>query len=99
MPLKSHMQSLSKVRFAGHPYTAVPWLILSSIAVSTEHHPTAPLVPDRARLSRPSLSYQYPLPAADTKISSKASLSYPADNVDDQFILTPNVRRPSRMKL
>ncbi|GKZ26638.1 hypothetical protein AbraIFM66951_001680 [Aspergillus brasiliensis] len=46
------------------------------------------------RLSRPSLSYQYPLPAADTKISSKASLSYPADNVDNQFILTPNLTLP-----
>lgn len=42
-------------------------------------------------LSRPSLSYQYPLPAANTKISAKASLSYPSNDSDDQFILTPIV--------
>ncbi|KAL5050264.1 hypothetical protein BDW71DRAFT_203664 [Aspergillus fruticulosus] len=47
------------------------------------------------RLSRPSLSYQYPLPAANTKISSKASLSFPSDNVDTQFILTPNLTLPA----
>ncbi|PYH41845.1 trafficking protein particle complex subunit 13 [Aspergillus saccharolyticus JOP 1030-1] len=46
------------------------------------------------RLSRPSLSYQYPLPAANSKISSKASLSYPAVNPNDQFILTPNLTLP-----
>ncbi|KKK26374.1 DUF974 domain protein [Aspergillus rambellii] len=46
------------------------------------------------RLSRPSLSYQYPLPTADTKISNAASLSYPADNIDDRFILTPNLTLP-----
>ncbi|KAL4978126.1 hypothetical protein BDW66DRAFT_131056 [Aspergillus desertorum] len=46
------------------------------------------------RLSRPSLSYQYPLPPANTKISSKASLSFPSDNVDTQFILTPNLTLP-----
>ncbi|RAH46790.1 trafficking protein particle complex subunit 13 [Aspergillus brunneoviolaceus CBS 621.78] len=46
------------------------------------------------RLSRPSLSYQYPLPAANTKISSEASLSYPADHTDGQFILTPNLTLP-----
>ncbi|THC93094.1 hypothetical protein EYZ11_007432 [Aspergillus tanneri] len=46
------------------------------------------------RLSRPSLSYQYPLPASNTKISSKASLSYPSDSADDQFILSPNLTLP-----
>ncbi|KAL4879742.1 hypothetical protein BJY04DRAFT_219830 [Aspergillus karnatakaensis] len=46
------------------------------------------------RLSRPSLSYQYPLPAANTKISSKASLSFPSDDIDTQFILTPNLTLP-----
>ncbi|KAL4906389.1 hypothetical protein BDW74DRAFT_176719 [Aspergillus multicolor] len=46
------------------------------------------------RLSRPSLSYQYPLPAANTKISSKASLSSSAENVDNQFILTPHLTLP-----
>jgi hypothetical protein len=43
-------------------------------------------------LSRPSLAHQYPLPAANTKISRKAGLSFPSDNVDNQFILTPHVR-------
>ncbi|GAQ07827.1 hypothetical protein ALT_5148 [Aspergillus lentulus] len=46
------------------------------------------------RLSRPSLSNQYPLPAANTKISSKASLSYPSDSTDDKFILSPNLTLP-----
>ncbi|EYE97854.1 trafficking protein particle complex subunit 13 [Aspergillus ruber CBS 135680] len=46
------------------------------------------------RLSRPSLSYQYPLPVANTKISTKASLSYPSENADDQFILSPNLTLP-----
>ncbi|KAL5340028.1 hypothetical protein BJX70DRAFT_362526 [Aspergillus crustosus] len=46
------------------------------------------------RLSRPSLSYQHPLPAANTKISSKASLSFPSENVDSQFIFTPNLTLP-----
>ncbi|KAL4767670.1 hypothetical protein BDW60DRAFT_211745 [Aspergillus nidulans var. acristatus] len=46
------------------------------------------------RLSRPSLSYQYPLPAANTKISDKASLNFPSNNVDTQFILTPNLTLP-----
>ncbi|KAL5000656.1 hypothetical protein BDV10DRAFT_161696 [Aspergillus recurvatus] len=46
------------------------------------------------RLSRPSLSYQYPLPAANTRISSKASLSFPSDNVDPKFILTPSLTLP-----
>ncbi|KAL4809115.1 hypothetical protein BDV18DRAFT_133976 [Aspergillus unguis] len=46
------------------------------------------------RLSRPSLSYQHPLPAANTKISEKASLSFPSENVDSQFIYTPNLTLP-----
>ncbi|OJJ44790.1 hypothetical protein ASPZODRAFT_134926 [Penicilliopsis zonata CBS 506.65] len=46
------------------------------------------------RLSRPSLSYQYPLPAANTKISPRASLSYPSATADNQFILTPNLTLP-----
>ncbi|KAJ5355504.1 uncharacterized protein N7496_012716 [Penicillium cataractarum] len=46
------------------------------------------------RLSRPSLSYQSPLPAANTKISPKASLSYPSADSDDQFILTPILTLP-----
>ncbi|BAE59430.1 unnamed protein product [Aspergillus oryzae RIB40] len=46
------------------------------------------------RLSRPSLSYQYPFPEANTKISNKASLSYPSDSVDNQFILAPNLTLP-----
>ncbi|OJJ53085.1 hypothetical protein ASPSYDRAFT_94916 [Aspergillus sydowii CBS 593.65] len=46
------------------------------------------------RLSRPSLSYQYPLPAANTKISSKAALTFPSDKVDSQFIFTPNLTLP-----
>ncbi|KAL2833297.1 hypothetical protein BDW59DRAFT_138437 [Aspergillus cavernicola] len=46
------------------------------------------------RLSRPSLSFQYPLPAANTKISSKAGLSFPSDNCDSQFVLSPNLTLP-----
>ncbi|KAI9376546.1 hypothetical protein BJX61DRAFT_324701 [Aspergillus egyptiacus] len=46
------------------------------------------------RLSRPSLSQQSPLPAANTKISTKASLSVPSENTDSQFILTPNLTLP-----
>ncbi|KAF9885336.1 hypothetical protein FE257_013053 [Aspergillus nanangensis] len=46
------------------------------------------------RLSRPSLSYQNPLPSANTKISNKASLSYPSDHIDDRFTLTPNLTLP-----
>ncbi|EAW25468.1 trafficking protein particle complex subunit 13 [Aspergillus fischeri NRRL 181] len=48
----------------------------------------------KVRLSRPSLSNQYPLPAANTKISRKASLSYPSDSTDDKFILSPNLTLP-----
>lgn len=44
-------------------------------------------------LSRPSLSSQAPLPAANTKISPKASLVYPSPSSDNQFILTPIVSR------
>ncbi|KAJ5683277.1 hypothetical protein N7462_006442 [Penicillium macrosclerotiorum] len=43
------------------------------------------------RLSRPSLSSQSPLPAANTKISPKVSLSFPSADSDTQFTLTPNV--------
>ncbi|KAL2223449.1 DUF974 domain protein [Thermoascus aurantiacus ATCC 26904] len=46
------------------------------------------------RLSRPTFSYQYPLPAENTKISPKASLSYPSDESDGQFILSPNLTLP-----
>ncbi|EED23699.1 DUF974 domain protein [Talaromyces stipitatus ATCC 10500] len=46
------------------------------------------------RLSRPSLSYQYPLPREDTRISSKASLAYPSNDFDPHFILSPNVTLP-----
>ncbi|KAJ5560018.1 hypothetical protein N7513_002417 [Penicillium frequentans] len=46
------------------------------------------------RLSRPSLSYQSPLPAANTKISPKASLGFPSAGSDDQFIITPNLALP-----
>ncbi|KAL3459267.1 hypothetical protein BJX64DRAFT_301475 [Aspergillus heterothallicus] len=45
-------------------------------------------------LSRPSLAHQNPLPAANTSISNKASLSFPSDNVDSQFILTPHLMLP-----
>lgn len=43
------------------------------------------------RLSRPSLSYQYPLAREDTRISPKASLAYPTNEFDPHFILSPNV--------
>ncbi|KAJ5474681.1 Protein of unknown function DUF974 [Penicillium sp. IBT 31633x] len=46
------------------------------------------------RLARPSLSYQYPLPTSNIIISPKASLSYPSDDSDDQFILTPLLTLP-----
>ncbi|KAJ5179723.1 hypothetical protein N7492_002933 [Penicillium capsulatum] len=46
------------------------------------------------RLSRPSLSYQSPLPTANTKISPKASLSYPSSESDSQFILNPLLTLP-----
>ncbi|KAJ9192140.1 hypothetical protein DTO166G4_8545 [Paecilomyces variotii] len=46
------------------------------------------------RLSRPSFSYQCPLPAANTKISPKASLSYPSNEGDNEFILSPNLTLP-----
>jgi hypothetical protein len=46
-------------------------------------------------LSRPSLAYQYPLPrSTDLGISPKASLSYPSDDVDDQFIISPVLNLP-----
>ncbi|KAL1985923.1 hypothetical protein VTN96DRAFT_7188 [Rasamsonia emersonii] len=46
------------------------------------------------RLSRPSLSYQHPLPTENTRISPKASLAYPSNDFDSQFILSPNVTLP-----
>lgn len=47
------------------------------------------------RLSRPSLAYQYPLPrSTDLGISPKASLSYPSDDIDDQFIISPVLNLP-----
>ncbi|KAK2861146.1 hypothetical protein FQN49_004500 [Arthroderma sp. PD_2] len=46
------------------------------------------------RLSRPSLSYQHPLPDSDAHISKTASLSYPSGTSDPQFILSPNLRLP-----
>ncbi|KAL3709968.1 hypothetical protein TMatcc_003760 [Talaromyces marneffei ATCC 18224] len=46
------------------------------------------------RLSRPSLSYQYPLAREDTRISPKASLAYPTNDFDPHFILSPNVTLP-----
>ncbi|KAJ5712808.1 hypothetical protein N7493_009276 [Penicillium malachiteum] len=46
------------------------------------------------RLSRPSLSYQSPLPTANTKISPKASLSHPSAGFDDRFIITPILTLP-----
>ncbi|KAB8201145.1 Protein of unknown function DUF974 [Aspergillus parasiticus SU-1] len=63
----------------------------SGAEVSKEPHSVSLKV---LRLSRPSLSYQYPLPEANTKISNKASLSYPSDSVDNQFILAPNLTLP-----
>ncbi|EEH33317.2 DUF974 domain-containing protein [Paracoccidioides lutzii Pb01] len=46
------------------------------------------------RLSRPSLSFQYPLPSENENIPVKASLSFPSDSSDNQFILSPNVTLP-----
>ncbi|KAK2748749.1 hypothetical protein FQN57_000330 [Myotisia sp. PD_48] len=46
------------------------------------------------RLSRPSLSHQHPLPNDQGAFSQKASLSYPSDSSDPQFILSPNVVLP-----
>ncbi|KAI9729874.1 MAG: hypothetical protein M1834_006623 [Cirrosporium novae-zelandiae] len=47
------------------------------------------------RLTRPSFTYQYPLPKADfPTVSPKAALSYPAGG-DDQFILSPTLSLPS----
>ncbi|KAJ5320408.1 hypothetical protein PENANT_c010G05150 [Penicillium antarcticum] len=46
------------------------------------------------RLSRPSLSYQHPLPASNNTISTKASLSYPSNESDDQFTLAPLLTLP-----
>ncbi|CDM27979.1 hypothetical protein DTO013E5_4083 [Penicillium roqueforti] len=46
------------------------------------------------RLARPSLSYQHPLPTSNSIISTKASLSYPSGDSDDQFILAPLLTLP-----
>ncbi|KAI1924005.1 hypothetical protein LOZ64_000747 [Ophidiomyces ophidiicola] len=46
------------------------------------------------RLSRPSFSYQYPLPEEFANIPVEASLSYPAGNLDKQFMLSPNLALP-----
>ncbi|KAF2872681.1 hypothetical protein BDV95DRAFT_393282 [Massariosphaeria phaeospora] len=47
------------------------------------------------RLSRPSLAHQYPLPhSQDLGISPKASLAYPSENTNDQFILSPVLTLP-----
>lgn len=54
---------------------------------------------DIPRLSRPSLSYQYPLPTESTRISPKASLAYPSNDFDSQFILSPNVRAVSVLEI
>jgi len=40
------------------------------------------------------MSYQNPLPTEDTRISPKASLCYPSDACDSQFILSTNVTLP-----
>jgi hypothetical protein len=66
-------------------------LMESSITVKPEMPRNVVHDPDYYRLSRPSLSYQYPLPTANSKISTQASLSYPSASTDDQFILSPNV--------
>ncbi|PGG96263.1 hypothetical protein AJ79_09663 [Helicocarpus griseus UAMH5409] len=52
------------------------------------------VVPDIDRLSRPSFSYQYPLPSENENLPYKASLSYPSNISDSQFILSPNVTLP-----
>ncbi|KAL1957157.1 hypothetical protein VTO42DRAFT_6300 [Malbranchea cinnamomea] len=46
------------------------------------------------RLSRPSLSYQSPLPGDASGIPVQASLSYPSDTSDRQFALSPNLTLP-----
>ncbi|KAH0556263.1 hypothetical protein GP486_005812 [Trichoglossum hirsutum] len=50
------------------------------------------------RLSRPSLAHQYPLPqsrASDAlEVPTKAALSYPSNNPDDLFILSPLLTLP-----
>ncbi|KAJ5095254.1 hypothetical protein N7532_007545 [Penicillium argentinense] len=54
----------------------------------------ASLICPCSSLSRPSLAQQSPLPAANTRISNQASLSFPSVDSDDQFILTPNLTLP-----
>ena len=45
------------------------------------------------RLSRPSLAQQYPLPNGTPDVSPLASLAYPSNSSDHEFILASNVRR------
>lgn len=46
------------------------------------------------RLSRPSLAQQYPLPRDAPDISPLASLAYPADSSDKEFMLNSNLSLP-----
>ncbi|EFW19917.1 hypothetical protein D8B26_003590 [Coccidioides posadasii str. Silveira] len=46
------------------------------------------------RLSRPSLSYQHPLPEDFANVPVQPSLSYPSSTADKQFILSPNLMLP-----
>ena len=52
-----------------------------------------------ARLSKPQLSFQHPLPRQTSeglpKVDPRAALSYPVDNPDDEFVLSPLVTLPS----
>jgi hypothetical protein len=82
-------------------YTPVPWLgrrMLTSGVHDTVlrlalTYPPFPLLLIPCSLSRPSLSYQFPLPLGHGQaIPVKASLSYPSQDSDDKFILSPNVR-------
>ncbi|KIW05126.1 uncharacterized protein PV09_03680 [Verruconis gallopava] len=55
------------------------------------------------RLSRPSLQYQYTLPAVDDdgesiRIDPKASLSYAADNAADSFVISPVLTLPESFR-
>ncbi|KAI9674368.1 MAG: hypothetical protein M1829_003770 [Trizodia sp. TS-e1964] len=46
------------------------------------------------RLSRPSLSDQYPLPLSSSSISPSAALSYPSTSSSEKFILSPLLTLP-----
>ncbi|EER43504.1 DUF974 domain-containing protein [Histoplasma capsulatum var. duboisii H88] len=66
--------------------------LLAGAEVAKEPHSVSLKV---LRLSRPSLSYQYPLLSENESVPPlKASLSYPSDSSDSQFILSPNVTLP-----